>query len=116
VMAVLASKIPAGSQVRAVSAPHSLAPRVRAYGFAQNGGFALVLFNNTLKAIAVSAEVSNSSKKSFSATLTIYGKAQYDKSKANKWIGPVSRNLGTVGTTVPLTLDPYSISVLNLRS
>jgi len=96
--------------------PGSLSSDVRAYGFAQTSGYAFVLFNNTLKAIAVDVRLSGSGKTSFTATLAVYGKTQYDKSKENRWIGPVRRSLGTVGTTVPLTLPAYSISILTLVS
>jgi hypothetical protein len=114
VMAFLASEVPAGSKVRSVTVPGSLSPDVRAYGFAQTKGYAFALFNNTLKPIAIDARLSGSVKTSFTATLTVYGKTQYDKSKENKWIGPVKRSLGTVGTTVPLTLPAYSVSILTL--
>jgi hypothetical protein len=116
VMALFASEVPAGSKVRAVTVPGSLSSNVRAYGFAQTSGYAFVLFNNTLKAIAVDVRLSGSGKTSFTATLAVYGKTQYDKSKENRWIGPVRRSLGTVGTTVPLTLPAYSISILSLVS
>jgi len=114
VMALLASEVPAGSKVRSVTVPGSLSPDVRAYGFAQTKGYAFALFNNTLKAIAIDARLSGSGKTSFTATLTAYGKKQYDESKENKWVGPATRSLGTVGTTVPLTLPPYSVSILTL--
>jgi hypothetical protein len=114
VMALFASEVSAGSKVRDVTVPGSLSTNVRAYGFAETSGYTLVLFNNTLKAIAVNARVSGSGKTSFTATLSVYGKAQYDESKHNRWIGPVTKSLGSVGTTVPLTLGPYSISVLTL--
>ena len=73
-----------------------------------------MLFNNTLKTIALDARIAGSGKSSFTATLSVYGKTQYDESKENKWIGPVKRSLGTVGTTVPLTLPAYSVSILTL--
>jgi hypothetical protein len=115
VMALMASDVPAGSDVRSVSEPQSLRGSVRAYGFAQSGGYAFAIFNNTLSAIPIRARVVNSGRGGFTATLTTYGKTQYDESKNNKWVGPVSRNLGNVGTTVPLTLPPYSIALLALK-
>jgi hypothetical protein len=115
VMALMASEIPAGSQVRRVSLPGSLHDNVRAYGFALGSGYAFAIFNNTLSTIDVKARVKNAGKSSFTATLTTYGKTQYDKSKNDNWVGPVKRNLGSVGTTVPLTLPAYSASVLSLR-
>jgi hypothetical protein len=114
VIALFAAKVSAGSKVRAVAVPGSLSSDVRAYGFAKMNGYAFVLFNNTLTSIAVDARLKGSGKTSFTATLAVYGKTQYDQSKEDRWIGPVSRNLGTVGTTVPLTLPAYSISILTL--
>jgi hypothetical protein len=115
VMALMSSEIPAGSAVRHTTVPQSIAGPVRAYGYAESSGYALALFNNTLSPVAIDANLRDARKKQFAATLTVYGKAQYDKSKQNEWIGPVKRNLGTVGTTIPLTLPPYSVSVLTLR-
>lgn len=115
VMALLSSAIPAGSGVRTTTVPQSIKGSVRAYGFAASGGYAMAFFNNTLKAIAIDATVKNAGKSKFSATLAVYGKAQYDKSKNNQWVGPVTHNLGNVGTTIPLTLPPYSVSALLLR-
>jgi hypothetical protein len=115
VMALLAHDVPAGSQVRAVSVPRSLHDAVRAYGFAQGGGYALAIFNNTLSTIAVRARVANGRRSAFTATLWIYGKTQYDASKEDRWVGPIERNLGGVGTTVPLTLSAYSVSLPTLK-
>lgn len=115
VMALLAAEIPAGSAVRHTTVPQSIGGKVRAYGFAEGSGYTFALFNNTLSAIAVEADVHDAGKKQFAATLTVYGKAQYDKSKNNQWVGPVKRSLGSVGTIVPLTLPPYSVSLLALR-
>jgi hypothetical protein len=116
VMALFASQVPSGSKVRTVSVPGSLSSDVRAYGFAETAGYAIVLFDNTLKAIAVDARVANSGKNRFTGTLSVYGKAQYDESKDNRWIGPVTKNLGAVGASVPLTLPAYSMVVLRLSS
>lgn len=115
VMAVLASAIPAGSKVRTTTVPQSIKGNIRAYGFAVNGGYAIGLFNDTLSPIAIDANVKNAGKTKFHATLTVYGKAQYDKSKENKWIGPTVRNLGKVGTTIPLSLPAYSVDLLSLN-
>lgn len=115
VMALYAGEIPAGSSVRRMSVPASLGDSVRAYGYAVASGYAFVLFNNTLSLVEVAARVKNSGKTQFTATLSVYGKAQYDESKRDKWVGPVVKSLGTVGTSVPLTLRPYSVSVLVLE-
>ncbi|HYL26489.1 MAG TPA: hypothetical protein VEW74_01575 [Candidatus Nitrosotalea sp.] len=115
VMALMASRISAGSQVRTTSVPRALGDNVRAYGFAQSGGYAFALFNNTLSPVAVKAQVDGSRKNGFAGVLWTYGKSQYDRSMQNKWVGPVSQSLGSVGTTIPLTLPAYSLSVLLLQ-
>lgn len=115
VMTLFASNVPPGSQVRSVSVPEALGTTVRAYGYAISGGYEFVLFNNTLKTIAIRARVSNAGKSGYAATLSVYGKTQYDMSKENRWVGPATTSLGNVGTTVPLNLPPYSVSALTLE-
>ncbi len=115
VMTLFASNVPPGSQVRSVSVPKSLGTSVRTYGYATSIGYEFVLFNNTLKSIPIRAHVSNADKSRFDATLSVYGKTQYDMSKENRWAGPATTSLGNVGTTVPLNLPPYSVSTLTLK-
>jgi hypothetical protein len=115
VMALMAKEIPAGSHVRVVHVAKSLGESVRAYGFRQGSGFAFAIFNDTLSPVDVKTRVRGSGRSSFTATLFTYGKAEYDRSKRNQWIGPHKKNLGSVGAGVPLTLPPYSLSVLLLR-
>ena len=115
VMTLFASNVPPGSQVRSVNVPEALGTNVRAYGYAISNGYELVLFNNTLKTIPIRARVSNAGKIRFAATLSVYGKTQYDMSKENRWSGPATTSLGNVGTTVPLNLPPYSVSALTLE-
>ncbi len=86
VMALFSSEVPAGSEVRTTNVPSALHGDVRAYGFAEGTGYASVLFNNTLTAIDVKVRVQNSRRTSFTAALTTYGKAQYDRSKSNHWV------------------------------
>jgi hypothetical protein len=115
VMALLAGEVPGGSQVRITTVPRTLHRDVRAYGFAEGNGYALAIFNNTLATIDIKARVTGSTRTTFTAALATYGKAQYDKSKSNEWVGPQKRSLGKVGTSVPLALPPYSVSVLSLK-
>ena len=118
VMALFAASIPPGSSVRQVTvSPSSLSPSVRAYGYAlAGGGFAYALFNNTLKPVAIRTSVRGSAKKEYAGSLATYGAAQYDRSRRNQWIGPVTQNLGTVSAgSIDLTLPRYSVSVLLLR-
>jgi hypothetical protein len=115
VMALLAKGVPSGSQIRQVSVPQSLGDNVRAYGFAlSNGGYAFAIYNNTLSSIQVDAKLEGAGAK-FTGNLVVYGSVQYDKSKNNRWVGPVTQSLGTVGATVPLTLQAYSVSLLTLN-
>jgi hypothetical protein len=115
VMALLADGVPGGSQVRTTTVGGGLHHSVRAYGFANGDGYAFALFNNTLRTVDAEARIKGSAKTRFSAALATYGKAQYDKSKDNKWVGPQRRALGTVGTSVALALPPYSVSILTLK-
>ncbi|MBV8726097.1 MAG: hypothetical protein JO078_07990 [Candidatus Eremiobacteraeota bacterium] len=115
VLALLARDVPAGSQVRKATESPSLHGSTRAYGFAEGKGYTLAIFNDTLSAISVKVDVKNSSRLQFTAALDTYGKTQYDKSKQNQWVGPSHKKLGTVGTSVPLTLPAYSISLLLLQ-
>ncbi len=114
VMALFAREVPAGSSVRSVVVPAMLRSLVRAFGFAERSGYALVLFNNTLHSVGVIARVRGAGD-SFTATTAVYGKEQYDRSRDNRWVGPVVRSLGHVGAGVPLALPPYSMTVLRLR-
>lgn len=115
VMALMAQEIPGGSKVRTVTVASSLHGRVRAFGFARESGYKFAIFNDTLAPVAVRARVLNAAQAKFDATLSVYGKAQYDESRRNRWTGPVTRRLGRVGTIVPLALAPYSISILSLE-
>lgn len=115
VMALMATEIPGGSNVRRVEVPASLGTNVRAYGFAQGNGYAFAIFNNTLTPIAVDATLRHAARSRFTGTLWTYGKSQYDRSKQNRWVGPVRQSLGTVGPILPLALPPYSLSLLELR-
>jgi hypothetical protein len=115
VMGLMAEEIPAGSSVRKTTVPKGLQDNVRAYGFAQGSGYAIALFNNTLSGQPIHVSIAGSGRSGFTAALATYGKAQYDKSKNDQWVGPVRKSLGSVGTTVPLTLPPYSIEILTLE-
>jgi hypothetical protein len=115
VMALYARFVPGGSQVRTTTIARSLTGRVRAYGYAVGSGYVVMLFNDTLSTIAATVRVRNASANSFSATLSVYGKSQYDRSRANRWTGAVTHRLGTVSSNVPLELAPYSVSALSLH-
>ena len=115
VMALFSQTIPPGSSVRNVVVARALRGRARAYGFAEGSGYAVAMFNDTLAAIDVRVALRNAHRSSFTATLRAYGKAQYDRSKENRWIGPLERNLGRLTLPATLTLPAYSVTVLALR-
>ncbi|MBV8197116.1 MAG: hypothetical protein JO263_03195 [Candidatus Eremiobacteraeota bacterium] len=115
VLALLAADVPSGSLVRTTTESPSLYGAARAYGFAEGKGYAFAIFNDTLSAIDVKAHVKNSSRMQFTATLDTYGKAEYDKSQQNQWVGPTHKSLGTVGAAISLSLPAYSLSVLKLQ-
>jgi hypothetical protein len=113
VMALLAKNVPAGSQVRTVSVPASLGPAVRAYGYAVGRGFVLVLYNNTLHPINVTLSIRNAPKASYNVTEYTYGAAQYDLSKSNRWVGPITTHLGIVSARhLQAQLPVYSVKQL----
>ncbi|MBV8197117.1 MAG: hypothetical protein JO263_03200 [Candidatus Eremiobacteraeota bacterium] len=115
VMGLFSADVPGGSQVRTTNVPSKLGSSVRAYGFAEGGGYAFVVFNNTLSSINVQAQLQHASRSKFTAALDTYGRTQYDASKQNQWVGPTHQSLGTVGTTMPLTLPAYGVSLLLLK-
>ncbi|MBV8374283.1 MAG: hypothetical protein JO302_02130 [Candidatus Eremiobacteraeota bacterium] len=115
VMALFHATVPPGSSIRTVAVASPLEHAIRAYGFAEGNGYAFVLFNNTLSGANVMAVVRNATRQSYAATLWVYGKAQYDLSKNDRWVGAAEHHLGSVGARVPIMLPPYSMSVLQLR-
>jgi hypothetical protein len=116
VLALYDSAVPAGSKMLKLTVPTSLGSSVRAYAYARRNGYAIVFFNNTLQPVDVVARIENAKRSSYAATLTVYGKAEYDASRKNTWSGPATQSLGTVSTSgVPLTLAPYSASALTLK-
>jgi len=89
---------------------------VRAYGATQGSGFAFMLFNlDQNNATTQTVGVKNTSRTSFTATTTTYGKAQYDQSQNGVWAGPVSASLGTVNNPFSITLPPWSMTVVQLK-
>jgi hypothetical protein len=87
---------------------------VRAYAATHGSGYAVVLFNldeNNAHAVNVGVDAMTSGS---GATITTYGKAQYDNSQQNVWTGPVSQSVGAWQHTVPVTLPPWSMNVVLL--
>ncbi len=89
---------------------------VRAYAATQGTGYAVMLFNlNETTTSTVTVGVTNAAGSQYTATTSTYGKAQYDESQQNVWAGPVTASLGSVGTTVSVSLPPLSMTVLKLQ-
>ncbi len=115
VIALLAKTIPAGSTVRKTTVPSAFGTSVRAYGYAVGGGYTVTLYNNTLSAVSVKIGLQKSSKTAYDGTLYTYGKAQYDESKDNQWVGATAQRLGAISVkNLPLQLPPYSLTILTL--
>jgi len=115
VMALFAGRVPAGSSVRTTTVARALRGRVRAYGFTVSGGYEFAIFNDTLAEVGIRAALRNAGKTSFDATQWVYGKAQYDRSKQNRWVGPEQSRLGRITMPLSLALAPYSVTFLELR-
>lgn len=92
------------------------AANVRAYAATQGTGYALFLFNVGQTDITnLGVGIDHSPRSSFSASSLTYGKAQYDDSRNNVWTPPVNQSLGSVGTTVQVSLPAWSMTVLKLQ-
>jgi len=105
-----------GNRMLTTTVNTSSLPNVRAYGATLGSGYALMLFNlDENNAEALTVGVSNSVSGSFTVSSVAYGKAQYDNSQNNVWTAPVSQSLGTEETPFPVTLPPWSITVLKLQ-
>ena len=92
------------------------APNVRAYAATQGTGYALFLFNlGQTAAASVNVSVGNATRTSFTASSLTYGKAQYDDSRSGTWTAPVAQSLGTVGSSVQLSLPAWSMTVVKLQ-
>ena len=86
-------------------------PSIRAWAATSGQGYALLLVNvdsATTKTapIAIKGHASPAA-----ATITTYGKAQYDDSYNNVWTGPVQSN----GSSGSVTLPPWSITVVRIE-
>jgi hypothetical protein len=91
-------------------------PSIRAYAATNNGGYSLLLINiDSSSTHMLPLTVSNATRTSYTATALVYGKQQYENSQQGVWAGPVTSNLGTVGTTFDITLPAWSITLVQLH-
>ncbi len=92
---------------------------VRAYAASVGTGYSLLLLNLSATTPANMRVTLNGAAGAAGATYTetdlVYGKAQYDQSRDNKWPGPTSQSVGGVGNVFPVTLPPWSISLIRLQ-
>jgi hypothetical protein len=87
---------------------------VHAYAATHGTGYAVVLFNldeNVAHTVGVAVDTLSSGS---AATMTTYGKAQYDNSQQDVWTAPVTQNFGAWNGALPVTLAPWSINVVIL--
>jgi hypothetical protein len=92
----------------------STSPSIRAYAATHGkGGYALMLFNlDRVHTLRTSISIRNASAKYFEASATTYGKAQYDQSRSNQWVGPVAHYLGVLEHPGAVELPPWSMTVV----
>jgi hypothetical protein len=106
-----------GNNMLSASIVDSSVSNVRVYGATQGSGYSVMLFNLDPAATKnVTVGVSNAAGSSYSVSSATYGKQQYDDSRNGVWTGPVSKSLGTVGTSVAVSLPPWSMTVLKLQA
>ncbi len=87
-------------------------PNVRAFATTYNGGYALMLINLS-QTSSQNVPVTIDGKTSGSGRLVWrYGKARYDASKNNVWMGPSYSTLPSWQNSFTLELTPWSITVV----
>jgi len=103
-----------GERVFATTVNASL-PNVRAFAVSQGSNYNVLLVNlDENNAATVPIGVSALSAGS-SSTVTTYGKAQYDQSKNNVWVGSVTSTGGPWRTSVTVTLPVWSVTLVSLK-
>ena len=90
-------------------------PSVRAYAVTQGSGYALLLFNlDANNPVTATIAVGNQPQTSFTGQACVYDKTIYDLSRNNTWAGPSCNSLGTLTNPFPITLTPWSMTVVQL--
>jgi hypothetical protein len=90
--------------------------KVRAYADVTGAGYNLLLFNlNENAAQTATVAVVKGAKSRWRAKQYTYGKAQYDLTRHHEYKGAVTTALGGVGNRFPVTLPPWSMSVVEVR-
>lgn len=89
---------------------------VRGYAASSDTGYALLLLNLSADATRnMKVTISGAAGSTYSETDLVYGKAQYDQSRDNRWPGPAKRSVTGVGNVFPVVLPPWSITLIRLR-
>jgi hypothetical protein len=89
-------------------------PTVKAYASKRSSGYGVLLVNiDENNPVTTMVGIANDTR-TFQATMLLYGKAQYDESQTNIWVGPVSSSLGTVTNPFSVTLPPWSMTIVQL--
>jgi len=109
---ILSQYVLAGEYTIAVASTDS---SIRAYAATNRGAYALLLINtDSTSTHTLPVTIDNASASSYTARTLTYGKQQYDQSAQDVWAGPVSANLGFVGTTFNVSLPAWSITLVTL--
>ena len=112
---ILSQFVQAGSAMRGTALAGGVA-NVRAYADSRGTGYGVLLFNlDGQNAQTLTVAVTNATRTSFTAQQMTYSKALYDQSQNGTWPGPTTTSLGTVGTTVTVTLPPWSMNLIELQ-
>lgn len=89
-------------------------PMVRAYSATGGTGYRMLLFNlDQANSLDVPIILSGETRQ-LPVTLITYGKAEYDQSRSNRWVGPTRQNLGVMPSQFRVTLPPWSVTVVQI--
>ncbi|MBV8197163.1 MAG: hypothetical protein JO263_03430 [Candidatus Eremiobacteraeota bacterium] len=88
---------------------------VRAYATTYNGGYALMLFNLSIKSSATVNVTIDGKTSGTGGPVWKYDKKLYDASKYNKWKGPVSGTLASWQNSFTMKLRPWSMTVVQTQ-
>jgi hypothetical protein len=104
----------AGDTVFAPTLDPSLST-VKGYGARRGNGYGVLLINlDQSTAITTTFGITNDAR-TFTASIMVYGKAQYDNSQNNVWSPPTTQSLGSVNGSFAITLAPWSITAITLQ-
>lgn len=96
---------------------HRAPDTIRAFAATAGDGYTVLLFNLDRNAVAnVSVATRSQPGPAFNASLTTYGKLEYDRARSGEWVGPQKHSLGLTSTPgIVVRLAPWSMNVLSLE-